>query len=449
MPTKWTGVVEGAKGLRTYEDPDGQVGYAIWKQDARLAASGLSPRVQLRLGVITAKEAVKKLNAFEDDPVAFVQKHRAQVAVPGLAAKPASLDPIYIEATLIGPFLKYLKEEQGLSPRYIDNVGFYLGAWGKDLAGRDLRGVEYQELLQVLASYPKTDQVLNKKTGKLEEVIRAPARKHRISALKTLTGYLRGHLGTLKPSDDPTMALEVPQGEPEKVKRAKAKKKRKGYEMADLEALYGAINGWESAKYGLKGTGKKVDVQCVRDAILIHCKTGLHGTELERLAKGEDGDVKVLKGQGEIAATITFLHKKGKMHVQSIDKQTLGAVQRLQARKSAPAESYIKSVVRKALLSLGKDPHPDKDGIRIGELRHSVVTWGIEAGQKVYPKKGGGLSLEDMASIVGHESTRMTDTRYNNTQVPAMLKLPLKLEHSDDPKGPLQLVVKGEEEGAG
>mgnify|MGYP006138046551 CR=1 FL=1 len=74
--------------------------------------------------------------------------------------------------------------------------------------------------------------------------------------------------------------------------------------MRDVERIYAAINGRESARYGWKGTGRVTEVQCVRDVLMLHTKCGMHGTGIDRLARGE-GKVKLLQGQGAIAGTIT------------------------------------------------------------------------------------------------------------------------------------------------
>ncbi len=424
MPT-WTGTVEDAKGLRTYETPEG-TGYAIWKQDKRLAAAGLPLRASITLGVLTPGEAKKKLAAFEDDPVGFVKKRQLPEPAKAPEPSPASAKAILIDADSVKKCRDNLLKE-GRVKRYVENVGYYLAQWGADLAGRDLRTVTTQELLQVLASFPKPG-----KDRKGRDIVMGEARRHRVSAIKTFTAYLRG-LGVLKAAEDPTVELELPSAEPEKAKRARLKKKAKGYKIADVERLYSALTPWKSSRPGWET--KSPDVQSVRDVVLIHCKTGMHATEIERVAEGV-GDLVELEGQGEIAATIEFVHKTG-VHKQSIDRQTVDAIKRLRARGAAPAESYIKKCIKRAVESLGKDPDPDKDGIRLGELRHSFVTWLRERGELVKPKDGG-LPLEEIAAAIGHKSTRMTRTRYDNAAVPAMVKVPIKLHHPEDP---LPLIV--------
>jgi hypothetical protein len=221
-------------------------------------------------------EAEAELALFLRDPTRY--QTRAEVA---RARDDAA---VYLDPETVGRFLEYLKRE-GRTERYVGNVGFYLAAWAEALAGRDLRTVNQQELIQELAQH-KT------------------ARKNRIIALKSFTAWLRQVEGVLPGAEDASLALKVPPARPEKAVR------EKGYSIAQIERLYRAISGWESAKFGWKGTGRVTDVRPVRDVLCLHAKTGMHATEIERLARGE-GTVTVLKEQGPIAATIRFVHKSG------------------------------------------------------------------------------------------------------------------------------------------
>src|SRR6202158_1401407 len=109
------------------------------------------------------------------------------------------------------------------------------------------------------------------------------ARKNRITALKSFTAYLREQEATLTNREDPTSDLKVPPARPQKAIR------EKGYPIEDVEKLYPAIDGWQSNKYGWKGTGRTVDVQSVRDVLVLHAKCGMHATEIDRLASGLGG----------------------------------------------------------------------------------------------------------------------------------------------------------------
>jgi integrase len=254
----------------------------------------------------------------------------------------------------------------------------------------------------------------------LRELNRHPtARKNRITALKSFCAWLREVEGALTAAEDASISLKVPTTRPEKSVR------EKGYSIEAIERLYRAISGWEFTNFNQEATRRSTDVQCVRDVLCIHAKTGMHGTEIERLARGE-GKVSLVADGGEIAATVKFIHKSGHVHLQSIDRQTLAAVQRLQARGAAPVDSHIRRVVRRACKALGMEL------VRFGELRHSFVTWASECGQEVRPKAGG-LPLAAIAAVVGHHSAHTTKRFYDNVKVPPMIKIPIKLEHSEDP----------------
>jgi len=255
------------------------------------------------------------------------------------------------------------------------------------------------------------------------------ARKNRITALKSFTAYLREQEATVTSKEDPTIDLKVPPARPQKAVR------EKGYPIEHVEKLYSAIDGWQSNKYGWKGTGRSVDVQCVRDVLLLHAKCGMHATEIDRLARGL-GEVKAVDGQGEIAGTIKFIHKSGRVHIQSVDAQGLAAATRLQARGSAPVDSFIRKVVKRAVEKVNKHAHREVlKPIRFGELRHSFVTWAHETGLEIRPKEGG-VPLHTVAAVVGHTTALTTKRFYEGVKVPVMIKIPLQLVHREDPVVP-------------
>jgi hypothetical protein len=47
--------------------------------------------------------------------------------------------------------------------------------------------------------------------------------------------------------------------------------------------------------------------------------------------------------------------------------------------------------------------------------------------------KSGGLPLAAVAAVVGHHSANTTKRFYENVKVPPMIKIPIKLEHPEDP----------------
>lgn len=371
------------KGGRTFDGKDGRPVFVLRKMVQGRAYT-------VHLDARSETEAEAELALFMRDPEGYSTKREARQQQQESA--------VYLNAETVGRFLDSMRQAK-TTERYLGNVGFYLATWAEALSGRDLRTVTLQELLRELARH-KT------------------ARKNRITALKSFASWLREQ-GALSLAEDPTVSLKVPVTRPEKAVR------EKGYGIETTERLYRAISGWEFTNFGQEATRRMTDVQCVRDVLCIHAKTGMHGTEIERLAKGE-GKVAVFEDQGEIAATVTFIHKSGNVHRQSIDRQTLAAVQRLQARGAAPVDSHIRRVVARACETLGIEP------VHFGEYRHSFVTWASECGQEVRPKAGG-LPLAAIAAVVGHHSANTTKRFYDNVKVPPMIKIPIKLEHPDDP----------------
>jgi integrase len=249
---------------------------------------------------------------------------------------------------------------EGRTERYRRNLRTYLAQWAESLAGRDLRTVTLQELKRELAKRPA-------------------ARKHRIIALK----------------------------------------RKKGYTMQEVEAFYRAISGWESPKLG----GLKTDVQTVRD-IVLHAKTGMHRSEIERVARG-DCELKPVE-HSEIRGVVRFTHKSGRIHTQSLDAQSFMAAQRLQARGGAPADSWVRKVLRHTAKLLEREP------IKLGQMRHSFVSWALTHGVEARPAEGG-VPLATVASIVGHTSANTTSRFYDVTEMKPMIRLPLRLEHPEDP----------------
>ncbi|WP_225412044.1 site-specific integrase [Stigmatella hybrida] len=372
------------KGGRMFAGKDGRPVYVLRKM-----VHGRNYTIHLDARSETEAEA--ELALFVRDPTGYRTR--------GAAQKFKDASAVFMNAETVGRYLEHMRSK-GTTERYVKNVGFYLAEWAGGLAGRDLRAVTLQDLLRKLNQYPT-------------------ARKNRITAFKSFCAWLREEQGVLTVGEDTSLSLKVPASRPEKSVR------EKGYSIETIQRLYRAINGWEFTNLNREETRRRTDVQCVRDVLCIHAKTGMHGTEIERLARGE-GKVSLVEEPGEIAATVKFIHKSGHVHLQSIDRQTLAAVQRLQARGAAPVDSHIRRVVRRACKTLKLFP------VRFGELRHSFVTWASECGQEVRPKAGG-IPLSAVAAVVGHHSAHTTKRFYDNAKVPPMIKIPIHLEHPEDP----------------
>lgn len=328
----------------------------------------------LTLDVRDEQGALAELALFNRDPLHY-QTLRAQAL--------AAAGDVAVTLAAVPEFLAWAAT-QGYSTRYVRyRLQPCLAEWGDALQRRDLRKVKLSELRAVLK-------------GK-------PAEGNRIVALKAFTAWLRQE-GRLARSEDPTLELKVPQGRPEMVVRLK------GYGAADLERAYGAC-----------------ELQMVRDVMVLRLKTGMHHTEIERIAAGRAAPVRVDDPCG-IVGTVAFPHKTSRAHVVSLDSQGWAAMQRLIARGRAPADMTVRRELARAARRLGGGAvalHP-------GEFRHSFVTLARKFGRLVKPTAGG-VSLEEVARVTGHTRVRTTSEHYDGTQVPAMVVLPLTLHHPSDP----------------
>lgn len=387
MP-RWIGKWRGGRKYRT---ADGRTVWVIQKDVHGVTRS-------ITTAARNQSEAEAELALFTRDRAGYWARYRAPLVQAGTGI-------ITLDDETIGRYLDHQKAG-GRTERYRKNLRTYLAAWAAFYAGRDIRTVPLAELAAELGRPKRT------------------ARKSRIIALKSFTAYLREIEATLPASADPTTGLRVPPPRPEKAVRDK------GYTLDHVEKIYAAIHGWTTRKrranqHGDHGQPQTVDVQCVRDVVVLHAKCGLHATEIDRLARGE-GEIKPLTGHGAIAGTLKVVHKSGRVHIQSLDAQTLAALQRLRARGSAPVDSYVRSVIDRAA-KRAKVPT-----IRVGQLRHSFVTWAAERGTEVRPAEGG-LSLAQIAAAVGHASPNTTARFYLGVKVPPMVQIPIKLAHPKDP----------------
>ncbi len=156
-------------------------------------------------------------------------------------------------------FLQHLKDTDR-SVEYLKSTRSYLAAWATALAGKDLRALTGPALKKLLATWD---------TGK----------KWRIIVFKSFTSYLQD-AGELDPMENPGRFLKVPP--------ARRSHELKGYGIEHIQKLYAALGS-----------------QAIRDVLCLQAKSGMHGTEVDRLASG-DGKIAVLKNQGEIAGTVTF-----------------------------------------------------------------------------------------------------------------------------------------------
>lgn len=388
-------------------------GKPVWVIERRV---GGGARRAVALDVDSEPAALRELAMFEADPVNYQTKRRRREEV---ARKSVQLD---VE-TLRG-FEQHASERverKELTDAYVkQSLAPYLGGWAVKLAGRDLRKVSLSDLRQVLKSWPT-------------------AQHKRIVALKAFTAWLRAE-DRLKRAEDPTLDLVVPTA------KSTRSLEERAYSADLIERFYAAMTNYsfpigyrEDDDVPPDAPKTFVDLQPIRDVFLLRAKTGMHGSEIDRLASG-DGSIRLLKGHDPIAATLSFPHKKGGAHVVSIDAQTLAAAERLVASGTTPSRVTTGRAIARVITKNEKE-HPDFEGFALENLRHSFIT--LTAGATVVTPKGGGVPIELVAQLVGHTNTRTTRRHYLGVHVPPMAVLPLKLVNPDDPVTPGSKHSKG------
>ena len=162
--------------------------------------------------------------------------------------------------------------------------------------------------------------------------------------------------------------------------------REKGYSAAVLAAVYA-----------------RLESQDVRDVFLLQCFTGLHTTEVARVARSNAAAVPQAKlvpveGGGEIAGVLSVWHKRGSPHRISLSHQAWAAARRLQDLGAAPRQDRLWRNLRTASKRAGVPQ------VRIGEVRHSFVAL-AQQGRWATADGSNSLSLADVAEVTGHRST--------------------------------------------
>ncbi len=353
-------------GGRVYATAEGDRRWII-----RKTVDGVS--YNLTLEAESEEAALLEYRAFRANPAEYAA---------ALRGEQERSDSVRLDEKAVGDFLKYLKAA-GRSAGYVVTLRCYLAAWDEALRGRDLRYLDAKTTKRLLAAWEA-------------------GRKHRIIAFKSFCSWLV-EKGELDPAESPGRFLTVP--------ASRRTHEVKGYSIEAVEKLYA-----------------RLPTQFLRDTLRLLASSGMHLSEINRLAK-RDGTVRDLEGYGDIAGTITFKHKTGRLHIISLDAKALAAAKRMQERGKAPSSTAILEVVDRIRQKAGDN---SLERIAFGAIRHSRSTWLAECGEEYHPA-GKGLPVETIARSLGHTSARTTMLHYLSVQVPPMLRVPIRLEHPDDP----------------
>lgn len=359
-------------GGRFYKDRRGRAVYVIEK-----LVDGVRYAITLPRSV---KSPEAELALFFKDPAGYRERNKKTGLMPD--------EIVALTLDEVETFEKYLRDEKHRSEPYVRGVSGYLADWATGLAGRDLRRVSVRDLYRLLDAW-------------------GTARNYRVAALRTFCSYLVRRQ-RLKLGENAAALLEIVKPPPARLLE------KQGYEISEVEQFYAALED-----------------QRMRDYYLLGAKYGMHGTEIDRIARNEVSVT--LVGKESIAAVLRFIHKGRHDHRLSIDAQALAAVRRfVDTHKRAPSTKSASYWAKKTAKALGWETP-----LHHGQLRHSNETWAETVGWKAQLEPGG-ISRQEAADILGHRSTAMIRDHYNNVQVPKMLCLPLKLFHPLDPT-PLQV----------
>jgi len=374
-------------GGRKYET---ETGDTVWLIERRV--NGRQQTLKLR--VTSDRAADGELALFERDPLAYLADHakRRNVQVTNLA----------LTEDLIADFKANL-ERLGRSKKYVVDTENYLESWRERLGRADLRRLTLHDLQSHLKH------------------LDAPRKC--VIALKSCLTYAVSQ-GLIEPDENPGRFL--------KVEASQRSERPKGYDKATIEATYAALN--KPAQLGRRSYSAEV-AQAVRDAYRLAAETGAHYTEIERIAKGETAGTSTRlvdgKADAQIAAAVSFVHKtsarRGVSHVISLSPAAYRAVLRLQARGSAPVESHMREYLGAARAALKA-----KKRLRLGELRHSFTSLAKVHGRWVSVANAG-VSLEQIATVLGHSSPATTKKHYDHSDTPPRIDLGFNLVHKDDP----------------
>ena len=296
----------------------------------------------------TSPEAAERqLVRFEANPAAYSP-----------AGETRARSEVRFTAELIDQYGEH-QEAKGLTGDWVDEMGRCLTAWLEVLGDVDLKRLDISTVKEALATWPKR-------------------RSQRIKALKGFYRWLRFEKGLIAHAEDVALNLRVPQAAPEKWKR------RKVVDPEDVQAVLKHLKA------------------PFNDILHLLTATAWHITEVKRFRAS--GEIVEATGTPGVLAVLITRHKGGELARSPLQFQEhLETAQRIKAWKGAwPKPVYFQRAMKKACAE-AKVPY-----FGMGVMRHSVLTWGHNAG----------ASMASLAEFALHKSEATTRRFYVDQAVP-------------------------------
>lgn len=305
----------------------------------------------------TLRGAMKQLEAFEANPAGYS---------PRGGGDP---DALVMEEALIDEFHQW--HLATVSRQWALNVRNVLDDWANHFAGADLRKLS---LVKDLKPH-------------LRQAKQVP---HRVKAIRSFFEWLRTEKGLITRAHDVTLDLAIPVG-----RAAQDGGKRKAVPWEHVAALAPHL---------------RVDV---RDVLELMAAVGWHVSEVRRFASSGSIRERNEKDQPEVVGVLGVRHKKGSQHFTALLHEAhLQAAQRIRDRGHVIDNGALRKQMLVAFDKLNAERAKKKlepvPVFMLGQMRHSVATWLATTT---------GISLEQVAEYLGHESESTTRKFYVDREV--------------------------------
>lgn len=318
--------------------------------------------IEKRIGGVLFKISTRRHT--EDAAMRELRKFEAD---PGGYDPTASPDGVVMTPELVMEYCDWMvlppPAGRGNTHEWSLQVASFLRDWLRAFGGLDLRRVSA--------------------TGHVKPALKSwsTSRPGRVVALKGFFSWMRKEKGTLKHHEDPMPDVRIPE-------RQAAKETSTGARDVPFDRVQKVFRHL------------RVDV---RDILLLLTGTGWHVSEVRRFA--EHGEIRKDPTGKHLAVLVTFHKRREKAVAGLVHQEHVDAAKRLRAEQRILSGNTLAGLMRRACTDAGLD---EGEFFGWGDMRHSVGTWAIEAGD----------DIRNVARAFNHESEKMLRRHYVRHAVP-------------------------------